>query len=99
MPRNSVGLICWLLSVLALVVIGLLPEEPSLRYLNSVPGRIVDIASDQSTVRIALIAKADSSKPSKTSQPLTKLFSVSATQKDLRATLKLLHRGDLVAIG
>ena len=95
MPKNSFGLIGWLLAVVVVVAIGLLPARQSLDYPDSVPGRIVDIASDQSTVRIALIAKADPAKGSQATK-VTKLFSASGDKKDLRTILKSLHRGDLV---
>jgi hypothetical protein len=93
MTKNAFGLIGWLLVVLAVVAVGLWPVGKPLEYPDSVLGQIVDIASEQSTVRVALVAKTASPK---TEQP-TKLFSVPADKKDLRTLLKSLHRGDLVA--
>lgn len=95
MIKSSFGLIGWLLVVLGVVAIGLWPSGQALTYPDSVLGQIVDIASDQSTVRVALIAKADPSKGSQSAQP-TRLLSVAADKKELRTLVKSLHRGDLV---
>jgi|GEM_PF-2588352 len=97
MPKNSFGLIGWLGIVLAVVALGTFPEPGSGGPFYSVLGRIVDIASDQSTVRIAVIAAPSGTKTTKTNQSdqRTKQFTVPAN-KDLRTTLKSLRRGDLV---
>jgi hypothetical protein len=95
MTKNSFGLIGWLLIMLGMVAIGLWPWQAP-QQLDFVLGQIVSIASDQSSVRVARIAKADPPQTNHATQP-TRLFPVSADKKDLRTRLKSLHPGDLVA--
>jgi len=90
MVKSSFGLILWLLGMLAVVAtgfwsIGKKPDDPGLQR-----EQIVDIAPDQSTVRVAPLTQATSR--------TTTLVSIPADKKDLRALLKSFHRGDLVTL-